>query len=64
MPGPHLCPEVSAAVYIRLAEDVLTPQSVQETCLSQVQFKAWLSLNTKALWSPAKSCSDPTKSLA
>ena len=47
IPGPCLCPEVGATVYIRQAEDVLTPQSVQETCLSQAQFKAQLSLNTK-----------------
>ena len=48
IPGPFPCPEVGAAVYIRLAEDILTPQSVQETCPSQAQFKAWLSLNTQA----------------
>ena len=47
IPGSCLCPEVGAAVYISLAEDVLTPQSVQETCPSQVQFKAQLSLNNQ-----------------
>ena len=62
IPEPCLCPEFGTAIYIRPAEDVSTPQSVQETCLGQVWFKAQLRLDSDNMFLPAITKLEPRMS--